>query len=268
MEDGAPGMDQRDLISSLTHLMMALWSVFATLFLHWQTRGHGRYRRVAIWYGFSLVFLYLASGVFHGLIYLDLHRDFTTETREQAVALYWFFQRLDKSAIFLLIALSNLVVMVYILPHGWRRWCSTVMTSFALLGIFSLWCLPRLPHPLLVGIYLGMGLSGMVPLRVFGRVMHWSGYGWVIAFSILFVTGAVFEVARWPTVIPGYLGPHEMLHIAIMGGSFVHFIFVARYVVNQPPRADYPLHPVHTRPGRAVPPPPRPVRPLPVPSSA
>ncbi|MCZ2341011.1 MAG: hemolysin III family protein [Bacteroidales bacterium] len=246
-------MDQRDLISSLTHLLMALWSVFATLFLSWQTRGHGRFRRVAIGYGFSMVFLYLASGVFHGLVYIDLTQGLLSETRDHAVAVFWFFQRLDKSAIFLLIALSNLVIMVYILPHGWRRWCVALMSGFAVLGIFSLWCLPRLPHPLLVGIYLGMGLSGMVPLRVYGRVMHWKGYGWVITFGTLFVSGAIFEVARWPTLIPGYLGPHEMLHILIMGGSFIHFVFVARFIVSQPPRADYPLHPVHNRPGRTHP---------------
>lgn len=230
-------MDHRDLISSVTHLSMAVWGVFATLFILYRTRGHGRNRRVVGWYGFSLVLLYLSSGIFHGLLYLAIGP--STGFREQAVAMFSFFQKLDKSAIFLLIAMSNVVVMVYLLPSLWRVWCVTMMLTCATLGITAIWVFPSLPHPILVGIYAGMGVSGMLPFRIYGRVLGWRGYRWVFAFAVLFLTGAAFEVFRWsPVIIPGYFGYHEMLHIAIMGGSFVHFVFLNRYVIIHPPRAD------------------------------
>ena len=240
-------MDQRDLISSLTHLLMAVWAVLATVYLHWRVRRHGLIgRRTVAWFGFSLVFLYLASGLFHGLIYLN--NTSVGGLRDDAVALYWVFQKLDKSAIFLLIAMSNVVVMVYLLPRGWRFWSAAAMLGFAAFGIGALWLLPNLPHAALVGIYAGMGVSGLVPMRMFARVLPVRAYPWVAAFAGLFLTGAAFEVAKWPVVIPGYLGPHEMLHLAIMAGSFVHFLFVSKYVICQPPRAD--LVPSGSHPAR------------------
>src|SRR5947199_789715 len=92
----------RDPVSSASHLLTAAWAVYATLLLVRLTRpGDGRRLAVAV-YGLSMVLLYLASGTFHGLFY-----DSPEERR--------FFQKLDQSAIFLLIAGTTTPVLVTLL---------------------------------------------------------------------------------------------------------------------------------------------------------
>ena len=61
--------DLRDPVSSVSHLLTALWAVFATLLMLRMTAHRpGRLLPVAI-YGLSMVLLFLASGTFHGLHY-------------------------------------------------------------------------------------------------------------------------------------------------------------------------------------------------------
>ncbi len=93
-------MDFHDTVSSTSHLLTAVWAGFATLILLRLTRGHGVGRWAIGFFGASMVLLYLASGLFHGLRH-------DTEASRQ------FFQKLDKSAVFLLIAGSYVPVIVY-----------------------------------------------------------------------------------------------------------------------------------------------------------
>ena len=227
-------MDQRDFVAAITHLAMAAWGVVATLFLLGRTRDQGRVRWIVAGYGISIISLYLASGLFHLLIYLATGP--ASAYREQAVNNYWLFQTLDKSAIFLLIAMSNVVVMAYLLPPSWQWWCIVFMLNAALLGISVLWLFPGLPHPVMVGIYAGMGIAGLFPFRQYLRVLCWRGIGWVILFATCFLGGAAIEVARWPVLMPGWIGSHELFHVAIMAGTYTHFVFVVRFVIPQHPR--------------------------------
>src|SRR4051794_41840764 len=64
-----PRMALRDPFSSASHLVTAVWAVYATLILLRLTRG-GFDRKAAVGvYGLSMVLLYLASATFHGLYY-------------------------------------------------------------------------------------------------------------------------------------------------------------------------------------------------------
>src|SRR5215213_3103265 len=59
----------RDPVSSASHLVTAVWAVYATLVMCRLTaRRPGRRLAVGV-YGASMVLLYLASGAFHGLYY-------------------------------------------------------------------------------------------------------------------------------------------------------------------------------------------------------
>src|SRR5437764_6725240 len=147
-----PCMILRDPVSSASHLVTAVWAVYATLVLLRLTRG-GFDRKAAVGiYGLSMVLLYLASGTFHGLFY-----DTPDERR--------FFQKLDQSAIYLLIAGTNTPMMVFLLEGAWRRWFLGVVWGLAAVGIACQWLLPKAPHELIVAIYLDMGWLGLVPIR-------------------------------------------------------------------------------------------------------
>jgi hemolysin III len=214
--------DSNDLVSSTTHLFTAAWAAYATLVLIRLTRGHGPGRWAVGFFGLSMVLLYLASGTFHGV------RHYTRETDR-------LFQRLDKSAIFLLIAGSYVPVFVYLLRGHWRRWALGAMLGVAAAGIASLWLLPDLPHPQLVGIYAGMGVVGFITAPKIVASAGWSGIGWIVAVAVTYLSGAAVEVLKWPVLVPGWVGPHEVLHVADVLGTAAMFVFVTRHVIRRPP---------------------------------
>lgn len=220
-------MDFHDRVSSLTHLGTAVWAAFATLILLQVTRGHGAGRWAIGLYGLSMVLLYLASGLFHGI-----------DHGGRGTPSFVFFQKVDKSAIFLLIAGSYLPVFVYVLRGTWRRVCLAFMGGIAALGIASLWLLPTMRLDYLVFIYIGMGLVGLVALRQIAPRVGLGGLFWIGAEAVFYVGGGLAEVAQWPVVVPGVFGPHEVLHVADIGGTLAHFVLVAKYVIRHPPEAD------------------------------
>src|SRR5262245_6573703 len=131
-------LDLRDPVSSASHILTALWAVFATLIL-WRLTPPGQGRRLAVAiYGVSMVLLFSASGLFHGL-----HFDSYAELR--------FFQKLDQSAIYLLIAGTNTPVIAFLLAGPWRSWFLRMVWTLAVTGVACQWLLPSPPHSVVVG---------------------------------------------------------------------------------------------------------------------
>lgn len=217
-------MDFHDRVSSLTHLGTAVWAVFATLILVRLTRGQGAGRWPIGLYGLSMVLLYLASGMFHGINH-----------GYRGSPSFLFFQKIDKSAIFLLIAGSYLPVLVYLLRGAWRRVCLGLMGAIAALGIGSLWLLPTMRLEYLVFVYIGMGLVGLVAIPQIAGQVGWRALFWIALEAVFYVGGGLAEVAQWPVLLPGWVGPHEVLHVADIGGTLAHFVFVVKYVIPRPP---------------------------------
>ena len=139
-------MELRDPISSLSHLFTAVWAVFATLVLVRLTEGGWKRKAAVVIYGVSMVLLYLASATFHGLFY-----DTVEEKR--------FFQKLDQSAIYLLIAGTNTPVMAFLLRPAFRNWMLGIIWGLAFTGMAFQWLLPQAPHSAIVGVCMGLGLD-------------------------------------------------------------------------------------------------------------
>ena len=185
-------------------------------------------------FGSSMVLLYFSSGLFHGLM---LPRP---ELR--------FFQKLDQSAIFLLIAGTCTPVMLILLTGWLRRWLLGAVWTMAAVGIGCLWLLPKMPHTATVGIYMGMGWFGLAGIWQYYMATGWRGMSWMMAGAALYTLGAIFELAKWPVIWPGVVQAHEMLHICDMGGTYCHVVFIMRYVivyrpVNQSAVIEYTLSP-------------------------
>ena len=196
-------MVYHDAVSSATHLFMAAWAVLATLILLKITKYHGIGRRAVGIYGLTMILLYSASGLFHGLIWLKIGPE--ALHRPEAVEAYWFFQKFDKSCIFLLIAGSYIPIVVYTVVGWWRIGILALMNLIGLAGVLSLWLLPTMNHVWLVAFYSGMGLIGLVGFRQIGQGVHWRGLHWVAIFAGLYLLGAAAEVAGWPTIVPGWV---------------------------------------------------------------
>jgi hemolysin III len=166
-----------------------------------------------------MILLYTASGLFHGLRYTE-HPEWRP-----------IFQKIDKSAIFLLISGSYVPVFAYMMHGAWRVCCLVAMLGTAVAGIALMWLVPNLRHEWLVAIYSGMGVVGLVTVPKIIATHGARGIGWIGGVAGFYLLGAAIEVLKWPVPVPGWVGPHELLHVADMGGSFCMFVFVVRYVI-------------------------------------
>jgi len=196
---------------------MAFWAIFATLLLRRLTRDDAVRRFSVTIFGLSMVLLYLASGLFHGLML----------PREQLR----FFQKLDQSAIYLLIAGTYTPVMALLLTGQMRAGMLSGIWAMALAGIGCMWLLPKAPHSLTVSIYLGMGWFGMLGIWQYFLAVGWRGMSWALGGALLYTLGAICELARWPVIWPGVVQSHECLHLCDMAATYCHVVFILRYVI-------------------------------------
>ncbi len=212
-------MDFHDSFSSWSHLLTSAWALFAGAFLLRFTWHHPQGRWACGVFAVTMVLLYLASGLFHGISY---------ETVESKV----FYQKLDKTGIFLFVAGSYTPVMAYLLRRRRRPIYLTAMWAFALFGIFSLWCLPTLPYQAQVGVYFAMTTIGILPTREYARAFGRNGVIWVVAVYTTYIIGAIVEVLQLPALVPGWFGSHEFLHLTDSVGTILHFGFVVKIVTR------------------------------------
>jgi hemolysin III len=212
-------MELRDPVSSLSHLATALWAVFATAVMLKLTAGGWKRKAAVAVYGTSMVLLFLASGTFHGLFY---------ETPEQRR----FFQKLDQTAIYLLIAGTNTPIVAFLLSGSFRKWMLRVLWGLAAVGVACQWLLPKAPHAAIVGVCLGLGWAGFVPLVAYYRAVGWRAVNWIWLGAAFYTLGGVCELCEWPVVVPGWFGFHEVFHFCVTAGSVCFFLFVARHVIG------------------------------------
>lgn len=211
-------------VSSLTHLAGA--GVFAVLAVRLLRRGRGaggRLLALAV-FAFSCVLLLSLSGIYH---MLALDSDWRA-----------LFRRLDHAAIFLLIAGSFTPPHV-ILFRGAMRWgMLALIWGLALTGlVLKTVYIDTMPEWLGLGMYLGLGwmgvISGVILARRFGlrfiRLVLWG--------AVAYTAGAVCEFLRWPDLVPGLVGPHEVFHLAVLAGISCHWAFILRIAGGeaQPP---------------------------------
>jgi hemolysin III len=216
-------MALRDPVSSASHLIFAVWAIYALLILLRLASPSPNRRLAAAVFGASMVFVYLASGIFHA----------TPLSQAQNPAEFRFLQRLDQSAIFVLIAGTNTPLQTAFLDGAWRKWCLTGMWSLAGTAIACLWLFPKPPHESIVFCCLGMGWLGWLPIVRYYRAVGWRAMNWVWAGASAYTLGAVCELAERPRAFSWSIrvGYHEVFHLLCGVASVAFFLFIARYVM-------------------------------------
>jgi len=207
----------RNPVSAGTHLFWALVSLFVTALFWRLTRGDWLRRWSVMTYGVSMCLLFTASGVYHSL-------RVNPPTLE-------FFRLLDHSMIYVLIA-GTYTPVVAVLLEGRQRICLLVLIwGLAAIGIVCKWVLTAPPYEVTVGLYIAMGWIGLLPIRQLIRAIGVRGMLWGILGGILYTLGGVCDVSGWPVIVPGLIGPHEVLHILDMFASLIHIYFIINYVL-------------------------------------
>jgi hemolysin III len=217
-------MEFRDPICAASHLLTALWAAYATIILlRISPPEWGRRFALAV-FGLSMVILYLASGTFHAVPFTRL--DNPDEFR--------FFQKIDQSAIYILIAGTNTPCLAILLGGRRAKLFLALLWLLAAIGIVCQWFLPKLPHQVIVGLCMGMGWLGVAPIVRYYRRVGWRAMNWMWLGAIAYTAGAICELTEWPVLFlsPVRFSFHEVMHFCDMAGSLAFFVFVSRFVAG------------------------------------
>lgn len=208
----------REPVSGLTHLAGVLLALIGLGVLLVRASGAGRVDQFVAFgvFGCSLVALYGASALYHLL-----------PVSPAAVAR---LRRLDHVTIFILIAGTYTPICVLALEGGWGAGLLGLVWTLALCGIVLKVLWMDAPRWLSVGLYLAMGWLAVIAASAIFRAVPSGGIAWILGGGLVYSAGAVIYGLKWPNLIPGVFGFHELWHLFVLAGSACHFWAMLRYI--------------------------------------
>ena len=210
----------REPINSITHLAGAGLSLIALIAMLLKVTLSGgpaiSILSVTI-FGLSLILLYTTSGTYHGIV-----------STQKVIS---FFQKLDHSMIFILIAGSYAPFCLITIGGKFGFTMFTVMTTIAILGIVFKLCWFNCPRWLQTSMYLGMGWASIFMLKPLCANLPVMSIFWLVLGGVLYTIGGIIYGAKPAKLKIGKFEFHEIFHIFIILGSLSHFISVFCYVI-------------------------------------
>ena len=164
-------------------------------------------------FGASVLLLLAISGTYHA---------FDVGSAARAV-----FQRLDHAFIWILIAGTFTPVHVILFRGVWRWGMLALIWTSALTGlVLKTVFFDDLSGAVGLALYLALGWMGVV-----SAVKIWQQYGrrathLLLGGGLLYSLGGAASVVGAPVLIPHYVGPHELFHVAVLAALFAHWRFM------------------------------------------
>jgi hemolysin III len=201
-----------EIANAITHgLGVALSIAALVLLVIFAGRTEDPFRMVSgIAFGSSLVFLYLASTLYHGLTSLEAKRT---------------FKIFDHAGIYLLIAGSYTPFTLVTLrgPVGWTLF--GIVWGLAVTGIVTEVFWVDRPRWLSVLVFIGMGWIVIVAVKPLAAALPQGGLRLLVAGGLSYTAGTIFYLLK---SIP-YM--HALWHLWVIGGSVCHVLAVLLYVL-------------------------------------
>ncbi|MHC4406417.1 MAG: PAQR family membrane homeostasis protein TrhA [Planctomycetota bacterium] len=206
--------------SAISHLLGAV--AFLVLGLILLQRGRGNTVRL-VWlgvYAAACVLLFSMSGVYHMMV--------------GGGPAHQVMERLDHGAIFVLIV-ATFTPAHGLLFRGWLRWGILLLiwtagiTGITLKTIFF----DDLAEWLGLSFYLTLGWFGGVSAILLARRYGFAFIKPLLLGGLAYTIGAVMEFLGRPVVIRGVIHPHDVFHMAVLLGAFLHWLFVCQFAAGE-----------------------------------
>lgn len=171
-------------------------------------------------YGFALIGLFSASGVYHSAIAEENHLN--------------FLRKFDHAGIYLLISGTYVPICLIALKGQLGIALLIAQGICVAIGIGGTFLLKKFPSLLNLVLYIVMGWMAVLAL---GQISHeWPSYAarWLVAGGVIYTVGAVIYALDKPHLIPGRFSAHDLWHIFVLGGAFCHYMLMLSYVVRLP----------------------------------
>jgi len=156
-------------------------------------------------YGSTLILLYLASTLYHSLIFTGARK---------------LFRKFDHMAIFLLIAGTYTPFCITALD-GWMGWALlAAVWSFAILGIVMKSMFTGRFEWLSVSIYILTGWMVILAIKPIYDTLTVAGFAFLVAGGLAYTVGTLFYMAKRVPYA------HSIWHLWVLAGSVLHYFSV------------------------------------------
>jgi hemolysin III len=161
-------------------------------------------------YGTTLLALYFFSTLYHAI-----------SGKAKVI-----FQKIDHSAIYLLIAGTYTPFTLVTLRGSWGWSVFGIIWGLAIAGIVQDILLTAKRRFLSVFIYLLMGWLVLIVIRPLARILPSAGFFWILAGGVFYTVGVIFYALdkRMPH-------GHGVFHFLVLAGSICHYTAVLLYVL-------------------------------------
>lgn len=207
----------REPINSLTHIIGAVLSVIGSIILLikcFSTNQSTGTTVTCLVFCISLILLYTASGTYHYV-----------QGSDEKIKL---FKRLDHSMIYVLIAGSYTPVLYAYLPKPKSYYLILAIWCIGIIGMILKILFINMPRWLGTLIYIGMGWFAILVPSVITAMPH-TAFVLLLAGGISYTIGGIIYWTKKPDFL-GKFGFHEVFHIFIMIGSFLHYLMILIYI--------------------------------------
>lgn len=207
----------QDPMSSLTHAIGAVLGVLYLIFLQIASFIHQKditTHIILLVFGLSVIALYSASAYYHFIQNDNPHKT--------------LFRKLDHSMIYVLIAGSYTPIAMFYLGPNKNLLFTVVIWAIALTGIITKIIWLNAPRVLYTLLYLLMGWAVVFDIKGFSAIPM-NCLSLLAAGGLCYTIGAVIYIIKKPNLSANW-GFHELFHIFILLGTFMHFIAIATFI--------------------------------------
>ena len=169
-------------------------------------------RLAVVVYGVSICLLLGTSALYH-------------RGRWSEVAVGWI-QRLDHSAIFVLIAGSYSLLFILLSPESERGGALALVWLLAAVGVLKALVWPKSPGWVTAVLAIAVGWCGVVHVSALSAVMGPLALILIVAAGITYTIGGLVYASRRPDPLPKVFGYHEVFHALVVTAGAAHFVHV------------------------------------------
>lgn len=209
----------REPLSAVTHLVAGLLALAGAGVLVLLSRGDAGKMLSLLVYGASLVGLFTASTMLHGLKVGDAFRA--------------WLNRVDHMAIFLLIAGTYTPIVYHFFSPTTSVPILILVWAVAAAGMAFKLLSAHIDSFFGVAIYVLLAWGGAIPLvsALPAATLPAGGLVLLVLGGLIYSGGFVIYYTRRPDPWPRVFGHHEIWHLFVIGGSVCHYVFMLRYIV-------------------------------------
>ena len=139
------------------------------------------------------------------------------------------FKRVDHSMIYVLIAGSYTPILYALLPSPTSIYCLIFIWLFAFIGIILKVKFINMPRWLGTIIYIAMGWFVVFIPNILTQLPT-TAFVLLLAGGLSYTIGGLIYWTKKPNIFQTF-GFHEIFHIFILIGSFLHFLFIYFYII-------------------------------------